>query len=329
MVLVAGGVAAAVAVAIFAVPGAKHTTAPKAALPPLTDAKAFLLASADITAKATAGAPGRYWYTQIKQVDRARQAGHGLKPHGASANGTPRSGPFFPFHAYVTITWENWDPYRQGQPSRTTDRDITAGFASPADKVAWQRAGSPSLSDMKPFTADSHLNEPYLELGPKGTKMADLTKLPATSAALQNLIRRDWDRQGKTLARAGAGYQRAPYTQYVREMALNVILAPVTPATRAAAYRLLASLPGMRMVGRVHDRLGRPGVALAYQATDLESRQRSKIETHLIIDPRSATVLSSDDYRIGAGGKAESEPYSSTLDTVSGWTDRIGVPARG
>ena len=45
--------------------------------------------------------------------------------------------------------------------------------------------------------------------------------------------------------------------------------------------------------------------------------------------PQSAKVLGSDDYRIGAGDRAESEPYSSTLDTVSGWTDRIDVPARG
>ena len=71
---------------------------------------------------------------RIRTVERARQPAK--RPgggSGSSANGAPRSGPYFPFRAYVGITWENWDPYRQGQPSRTVDRAISASFATPAD----------------------------------------------------------------------------------------------------------------------------------------------------------------------------------------------------
>ena len=87
------------------------------------------------------------------------------------------------------------------------DRNISATFATPADKAAWQRAGSPSLTDMKPFSTDSRYNEPYLELGPKGMKTADLTKVPTTPAGLEKLIRGDRTRNLRRLRSLHAGNQ--------------------------------------------------------------------------------------------------------------------------
>lgn len=330
--LLAGmGVAAAAVVAgLLAVPSgtSRHEAVRNRPAPPL-DARSFLLASADISAKAPMVARGSYWYSQIRTVELARQPDERLGAgHGSSANGGPRSGPYFPFHAYVSVTWENWDPYQQGRQSRTVDRDIKADFATPADKAAWQRAGSPSLTDMKPFTADSRYNEPYLELGPKGTKMADLTKLPDTPAGLEKLVRADRRRRLGQLNRVGAGHQELPYLEDVYGAALGIITAPTTPKVRAAAYRMLAGQHGIRSLGNVRDGLGRPGVALALRLHQSTRNGTITGEEHLIIDPASTNVLAKEFHPIGKDGKAASEPSESTLMISDGWTDRIGTPAR-
>jgi hypothetical protein len=332
LLVLAGTAAAAVAVAAIAVPAVRsgHSDAPPHPVPPRAlDAKSFLLASADISEKAPLTAHGSYWYSQIRTVERARKPGKGPGDrHGSSANGAPRSGPYFPFRAYVSTTWENWDPYQQGEPSRMVDRDIKDTFATPADKAAWQRAGSPSLSDMKPFSADSRYNEPYLELGPKGTKMADLPNLPVTPAGLEKLIRADRDRRLRQLRKAHAASQELPYTEDVYQAALGIITAPTTPKVRAAAYRMLAGQRGIRSLGEVRDGLGRPGVALVIRLHQQTRWGPQSGEEHLIIDPASANVIAEEYYPIGKGGKAASDPSTSTLMISDGWTDRIGAPAR-
>jgi hypothetical protein len=321
--------AAAVVAALVAVPSGspRYETSPTRTAPRL-DARSFLLASADISAKAPVTGHGGYWYSQIRSVERARRPAKGLG-RGSSANGAPRSGPFFPFRAYVSITWENWDPYQQGRPSRMVDRDIRTGFATPADKAAWQRAGSPSLTDMKPFSADSRYNEPYLELGPKGTKMADLPKLPQTAAGLARLIRADRERRQGQLRRLHAGHQEPPYLQDVYEAGVGIITSPTTPKVRAAAYRMLAAQRGIRSLGDVRDALGRRGVALAVPFQRARLMTLRKGEEHLIIDPATAKVLAREFYPYDTSGKPASEPTESTLMISDGWTDRIGVPARG
>jgi hypothetical protein len=131
VLVLAGAAAAVVAAGVVAVHAVTsgHEKAPGSTAPPrVLDAKSILLASADGAEKTPMAAHGSYWYSQIREVERARTRS-GREPHGTSANGSWRSGPYYPFHAYVTITWENWDPYQQGQPSRTVDRDIKTSFA--------------------------------------------------------------------------------------------------------------------------------------------------------------------------------------------------------
>ncbi|GAB3987000.1 hypothetical protein GCM10029978_103920 [Actinoallomurus acanthiterrae] len=327
VLLLAGAAAAVVALGAAVVPGVMSGHAAKpghgGSSPETFDAKTVLLTAAETVAKEPAVTHGRFWYTRIQTLDRARQPGNGPKPKGVSANGMLRSGPYYPFQAYVSITWENWVPYRQGDTTRGVDKDITTSFASPADRAAWKRAGSPSLTDMKPYSSDNHLREdPFLELGgPKGTSAADLPKLPTTPDGLKALIQKDWNRQPKT--------QRTELSAYICEMAENIINAPVTPATRAAAYKLFAAQPGIRMVGKIRDRLGRPGVALAERRVILYPYKKPRqVEVHVIIDQKTAEILGSERYDI-VGGAVEHTPSSITLLTASGWTNQLGTPARG
>jgi hypothetical protein len=295
-------------------------------VPPRTlDARSVLLAGAELVEHERVATHGNYWYSQIRDVERARQPRK--KAPGGSANGAPRSGSYYPFHAYVSITWENWEPYRQGGTSRMVDRDITTSFASPADKAAWQRAGSPSLTDMKPFAVDTRANEPYMEFGLKGTKMSDLAKLPTTPAGLVNLVREDRARRLQELGRFGARRQMLPYVEDVLSTGVGLINSPAPPQVRAAAYRMLAAQKGIRDIGAARDGLGRHGVALAVRVD--EATGRRKVEEHVIIDPGSARILAREYYPVGADGTVAGELDHSIIMVTHGWTDRIDVPARG
>jgi hypothetical protein len=66
---------------------------------------------------------------------------------------------------------------------------------------------------------------------------------------------------------------------------------PIKPRVRAAFYTILSRLPGVNLVGRVTDPLGRPGVEVEMQ------RSSDDLRSILIFDPRNAQLLSE-----GAGG---------------------------
>ncbi|MEU5865343.1 hypothetical protein ABZ815_29535 [Nonomuraea sp. NPDC047529] len=72
-----------------------------------------------------------------------------------------------------------------------------------------------------------------------------------------------------------------------------LFFAPVTNATRAAAYRLLASLPGVAAVGQATDVLGRAGQAVEYESGEFAPPDhRGATRTRLVIDPASGRPLS-------------------------------------
>jgi hypothetical protein len=58
---------------------------------------------------------------------------------------------------------------------------------------------------------------------------------------------------------------------------------PTSASLRAALYRVFASTPGIRLLGRTRDSLGRPGMAVAVKVDD------ARLE--LIIDPKTGELL--------------------------------------
>ncbi|NUP83113.1 MAG: hypothetical protein HOV96_36840, partial [Nonomuraea sp.] len=80
---------------------------------------------------------------------------------------------------------------------------------------------------------------------------------------------------------------------------------PSPPAVRAAAYRALADLPGVRYLGGRADPRGRAGEAFAY---DLPAGVRRT----LIIDPATSQVLAGADAGTGR----------SEVVLTAGWTDQ-------
>ncbi|MEU1725248.1 hypothetical protein [Nonomuraea sp. NPDC005692] len=81
-----------------------------------------------------------------------------------------------------------------------------------------------------------------------------------------------------------------------------LLFAPVTSRTRAAAYRLLASLPGVTAAGPVTDVLGRAGQAVEYDAGEFApSALPGAARTRLVIDPVSGSPLSVETRSVADG----------------------------
>ncbi|HEX2314022.1 MAG TPA: CU044_5270 family protein, partial [Thermomonospora sp.] len=133
------------------------------------------------------------------------------------------------------------------------------------------RSGLHKLKGLRP--------EPVTVLGPDPGLKA-LMALPASPAALRSLAERHAPADSPHQTKRG----------YVVDAFVELLTRhPVPPKVRAAAYRALADLPGVRSLGEIRDARGRKGVALSF--TDRSPRLGTK-ETRLIIDPRTSQVLS-------------------------------------
>jgi hypothetical protein len=201
--------------------------------------------------------------------------------------------------------------------------DIQVTFPTKKDEAAWRAAGSPPLdvnggtTASKPFTTTydqgSHLVNP--DIGSHEIQWKTIAKLPATKSGLESYLRRLWqeDRKG------GANGYRAPadFCQYVFVSAWDLFMAPTTPGTRAALYRILADCPSVHVTGRISDWEGRSGVAITAQGTDVR----------LVVDPATAQLL--DFEQLASSTAATKTAVSEYLAFErQGWVNRIGtVPA--
>jgi hypothetical protein len=89
---------------------------------------------------------------------------------------------------------------------------------------------------------------------------------------------------------------------------------PVTPATRAALYRLLADQPGVQVFSGVTDPLGRTGVAIG-DGTGM----------YLLIDSRTGAMLASTTAPVHSGLKIAATRAGTEVILKSGWTPSLGT----
>jgi hypothetical protein len=94
---------------------------------------------------------------------------------------------------------------------------------------------------------------------------------------------------------------------------------PVRPSVRAAALKILASVPGLRMKKDVTDPEGRVVTAISYFA------KYQPYETYLtLIDPQTATVVGDEALaRTQVEGFAPGTVLFCNVDTSEGWTDHL------
>jgi hypothetical protein len=94
-----------------------------------------------------------------------------------------------------------------------------------------------------------------------------------------------------------------------------------SPALRAALYEVAARIPGVELLGPATDRIGRPGVAVAYVDGKIHERHE------MIFDRRTAALLGEEYVQL------DGNPYGYPAGTVTGYAtyvvsgvvDRIGA----
>jgi hypothetical protein len=106
---------------------------------------------------------------------------------------------------------------------------------------------------------------------------------------------------------AGITHHISGPTRYLQFWAVSIILAyyPVSPALRAALYRAAAMLPGLRLVSRARDPLGRVGAEVYGPSGTAGGLLSSEV---IFFDPATGALLDYEVYRLE---KASSKPQCS------------------
>ncbi len=294
--LAAGALAATVAVVAVV---AMTDRSPDTGNPRSLAARDVLLVAADKTLRAS-GTTGTYWHTQVR-------AGTLIEV------GTKKD----PYLIEQVQQREEWIARDARGRSWFVSRDLTALPYGAADEKAWERAGSPRrwhLNDQGVTSvpieggdlvtnggqASAVQGDPdgkVVHLGNWQATVKDVQSLPADPARLKRRLVRE---------SAGSTTMFDPNTpkdpdelafQTGAQLLLDV---PVTSKVRAAAYRMLAALPGVRPLGRLKDPLGRPGVGVARTERQPDG---PTLEHQLIIDPGTGLLLSDQEIVLGGGGR--------------------------
>jgi hypothetical protein len=213
-------------------------------------ARSFLEDAAARLTAAPAPAAGAYWRVSVFVGNL-----------GASG---PNAHPFIIDERDMLST--TWYP---SSPSAKTvayaNREQTSALPTPGAAAAWWAAGRPSLPHRAAkevpypdFGSGGDLGDPYF--GGQKLTTAQYRALPTSTAELKSAI----EAAAREVPAPLPGQH--PLTQ--EQKIFNVCLAlldhdPVSPAVRAAALRVLATLPDIQLEGTVTDSLGRKGAAIS------------------------------------------------------------------
>jgi hypothetical protein len=204
-------------------------------------------------------------------------------------------------------------------------REVGARPHSAADAVAWRRDGSPRRWDLGAAdTADGgrvvlstspRPGEVVRVKGPRTVTVCDkemsfkqAQALPARPDALMGALRdaMSHNDDGAVPESARNGFLQQCLAGLLAEV-------PTRPKVRGAAYRALASMPGVTSVGPAADEGGREGVGLVL-------RSAGGPLYRLVIDPKTSLVLAESVEQTGAAAKVKSK-FRRTRYLAAGWTD--------
>ncbi|MFI5906060.1 CU044_5270 family protein [Dactylosporangium sp. NPDC051541] len=159
-----------------------------------------------------------------------------------------------------TIIEERWLATRPGDPS-------SGFFRDPDQTDTWT-----------PRAMQGHTSENNFLVGGRPITLAELNALPTNPQALQAAVPHD-----------------RPEDVFFSGAALVLDL-PAPAPVRAAAYRMLAALPGIETLGEVTDALGRKGVAVAYSR---RGDSGAIGQQRLIVDPATGQALAQESWTDG------------------------------
>jgi hypothetical protein len=291
-------------------------------------ASTFLVALATKVAQATP-ATGRYWCTDGTngQLDPIGPSGQELTPAGQGEKPSPVAD--YRYSIFARLSSTDCFEY-SGTSSRNVGgylHDLGAQPATAADAAAWRQDGSPAwhawygngqLISSQP--------SPLKQLGGKPGKepWGSSLSLPADPAKLRKLLLAGFpgptSRQGPV-----PGGQPGESSAQARDedlflQAQSLLLDPLSPAVRAAAYQVLSSVPGVHMKADVTDPSGRSGTALWFGPS-------SDPANVVIVDP--AGMLLADEW-LATKPQGVYAPGTLTQYTLwqTGWSNQIPTPSK-
>ena len=307
--LTAAGTAAAAV--LSAVPLTRPDVGPSTPahiIPHLTAREILMTAAAHVT---DGPASGKYW--------RVQMVGGVTVPGGTRAH---------PYDISLRTYADQWNPRSAGHKVWLISRQLGARPSSSADAAAWRASGSPRAwrSGQEP---DSYLGGlPLQWVGPLAASTSASARSASWAVSDGTVGFIEGDLAGLSAARfrqMRPGQVKATLRRYavrahcrysgcstvgqlIWSEALFLLEDPVSAAVRSATFKVMAGLPGVRLIGRMTDPLGRPGYAIAPGAQDPNPAPGNFNPLRVIlIDPRTGTLLAT----------AELGPMPRTLHCLS------------
>ncbi|MFI9594145.1 CU044_5270 family protein [Nonomuraea sp. NPDC052265] len=231
---------------------------------------------------------------------------------------------------------EEWTPRATGGEQWSREQRLGAEPAGEADRLAWERAGSPGEIDVvvpmkkvaplslptasgKATTSHSPLvdGDKVFWLG-RNVTMKDLRGLPDEPEKLKKWLLDSYD--GHSTESSSV---KMDSDDWLFTVSVGLIVdMPVTPQVRGAAFRMLAGLDSVKVIENVTDAEGRTGTAAALRQSDERTGVR---ESRLIFDEATGRALGTESVVVEPRGpQAALEPgtvSSSEAVLEAGWTD--------
>jgi hypothetical protein len=240
----------------------------------VTPAAAALRRAADAARAQDGIPPGRYLYVRSANASMA----YGYVPLDPS--GDPEDARLKCCDALVPHVRELWLGDHAGDAML---RERSAGdpqFVSEKERERWIQLGRPELEAKTPFSGI------LAGLPPRAWYDGPLD-LPSDPDSIYEQFEQDAEADhsapGAPVDVDVGGSMFLHFSDVLRE-------ARAAPEQRAAAYEALARVPGLTLVGKVTDRLGRPGIAVGLDVVDNEP-SGFLYRYVLVFDPKTADLL--------------------------------------
>jgi len=268
----------------------------------LTSARQVLLtAAAHVPSSPVSGA---YWRVQVISGT--------IWPGGTEAH---------PYDITVSTGYDQWNPKSPGHKEYEVTQQLATRPATPADAAAWRAAGAPATWHSGQFSYsngnDSTLGVPwgfnldgstvapapsatwtvsdgtigYIEGDEPGLNAAKFAQISARPRTVGALLRHYAE---QTYCAQNPGGDCSSVDEIVWLEALYLLEDPVSAQVRSATFKVMASLPGVRLLGPMTDPLGRHGYGLAAGPQDPGWPNYNPIKA-VVIDPSSGALLATED----------------------------------
>jgi hypothetical protein len=293
---------------------------------PTTARQVLLTAAAHVISGPTTGA---YWRVQVISGT--------IWPGGTKAD---------PYDISVATGYDQWNPKSPGRKEFEITQQLATRPATPADAEAWRAAGSPTtwqgghfsygnknnsyLADV-PWTGNlaattvaptpsatwtvSDGTIGYIEGDEAGLNAAQFSQMPTRPRAVAALLRHYAE---QTYCGQHPSSGCSSVDQLVWYEALYLLEDPVSAQVRSATFTVMASLPGVRLLGPMTDPLGRTGYGIAAGLQDPGSENYNPVKA-VVIDPASGALLATEDI-----GPIPRSVQCMTLQYISGRDRCIG-----